>query len=448
MKKLLYGGKWFGFFVLLLTFAWMIERAVADTDEIETEFIVSWDNSSKLNLTTPLNSPNGARRPKIAAAPNGSNVMVVFNHQQSASAANNDPYYVFSGNNGTTWSAPAPIFTSNGVNSIQPSVDYDDASKAHAVWIEGEKKLYYAQQDSWPTGFVSIKEVVSSEEFIDSPKIVASSSTTIDVVWVEKNNSSIAPDVYHARSTNGGSSWTSLSSGYLKTVKDSGFPDMLVRGSTIHLVWQEEITTGRRRIQYARSNDGGASWTTPTTISDNGNTKSAERPSIVFKSGRLEVVYSERSVGSLADQSIRYVSCISNCSLGGNWSDSTKASGFDVGANSNNSEVIISSALVIDRCTLISFHGTEDGLPDNNEIVFNTTKCEGAGWTFAREVTPSSIRSLRPVMATHDNLIYLAYTQAGDGVSSEDQIQFIIGRLEENDTPDNPTNLFMPIIAN
>lgn len=444
MKKLSDIGKVIGIISSLLAFAWMFEFVVAETDEIAAEFIVTWDDGSKLNLTNATNSPNGARRPKIAAAPNGSSVMVVFNRQQSASADNNDPYYVVSGNNGATWSAPQPIFTSNGINSIQPSVDYDNVNKAHAVWVEGENKLYYSQQDSWPSGFVSIKENANIV-FIDSPKVIASSSSVIDVVWVEQNISGFAPDVYHARSTNGGSSWVSLSDTTLKTVKESGSPDLFVSGSTIHVVWQEEITTGRRRIQYSTSSNGGASWTAPVTISDNGNTKSAERPSITQKDGVLEVVYSERSVGSLADQSIRHISCASGCSLSGNWTDSTKASGFDVGANSNNSEVIISSVVTVNTCTIVSFHGTVNGLPDNNELVFNTTNCGGNEWTFAREVTPSSIRSLRPVMATHNGLIYMAYTQAGDGVSTKDQIRFISGELEEND--DTPT-LYLPIIAN
>lgn len=446
-KVIKFFGIGFGLVVAIFAFAWLFEFAFADSDAVEADFVINWDDESELQMTTAVNSPNGARRPKIASAPNGTNVMIVFNREKTD--GKNSPYFVSSGNNGSTWSAPQPIFNNGaGTNGIQPSVDYDNADKAHAVWVieeGGSQKLYYAQEDSWPNSFVSIKENANIL-FIDSPKVIASSSTLIDVVWVEQTTSGFgAPNVHHARSSNGGASWNSFSIASLKTVRESGSPDMLVSGSNIYLVWQEEFTTGRRLIQFSHSEDGGVSWSIPITISDNDNTRSAERPSILLQDGAFEVSYSERSTNSLADQAIRHVTCSSDCTNANNWSDSAKASGFDVGANTNNSEIVISDMVSLNNCSIISFHGTVDGLPDNNEIIFNTTSCEGGNWTFAQEVTPSSIRSLRPVMATHADTIYLAYTQAGNGSSTEDQIRFIVGRLEEAVEP-NP-QLFLPIIA-
>ena len=425
------------FFILLIPFALYLNSANADEENVDAQFILNWDNSF-LPLTNSTNSSEGTRLSQIAVAPNGTRLMVVFNHQESGAANDNDPYYVFSGNNGVSWSTPNPVFTSVGVNSIQPSISFDNLNKAHAVWVENEKTLLYAQEDNWPVTSTSIdSNVGGTVEEVDSPKMVASSSSILDVVWIERNATVGfgSPDIYHARSVNGGTNWNSSGIKLLSVVA-SRAPDMLVEGSTIHIVWQEEISTNDWEIKYVTSTDGGLNWSFPfITISDTGNGRSAERPSIVRKNGVLEVIYSEKDIGTaaefLADQTIRHVTCAASCTLPASWTDSITASSFDVGANTHNSEVIISGMTTLNDCTIVSYHGTKDGLPDNNEIIFNTTSCESNNWTVVQEVTASSNRSLRPALATQGNFVYMVFTQAGNPPTSEDQIKFIRGELEE-----------------
>ncbi|MEM7332859.1 MAG: sialidase family protein [Chloroflexota bacterium] len=441
---------------LVATLGVYLNSAQAEPDEIEAEFAVSWDNNNRA-LTTATNSPDGARLPQVAVAPNGTELMVVFNHQESGSASDNDPYFVFSNTNGTTWSTPRPIFTSNE-NSIQPSVTFDSQNDAHAVWVEDEVELFYAPQDTNDqTVFSAPSQIVSGAGGIvaevDSPKIVASSGNVLDVVWIERNqNASIGfgtPDVYHARSLNGGSTWNSSSSSLLSAVA-SRAPDIRIgiNNQVIDLVWQEELSSNRWVIRYSKSTDGGASWSFPIQISDNANDRSAERPSIVNKNGVFEVIYTEKDVGTAAefleDQQVRYVSCLSSdCTVPANWEASIKASGFDVGANTNNSEVIISGMATLDDCTIVSYHGTIDGLPDNNEVLFNTTSCEQDEWIIPNQVTGSSVRSIRPSLATQGDFVYMVFTRAGESPSSEDQIRFFRGELEE--FVEIPT-IYLPLI--
>lgn len=440
MKKHVKIASWLFLIATLVSAGFYLRSVSADGEETAVQFRVNWNDGTHKNLSNGTNSPNGSRLPQIVISDSGNRIMVAFNHQESGSATDNDPYYVESTNNGDSWNAPLPIYESPGVNSIQPSVSYDSSNNAHAVWVEGEDRLMYAPKTGWPSTAIQISDApnppTSGPVEVDSPKLVASTTQIMDVVWIQRNIDGLGfPNVYHARSANGGATWNSSSS-EIETARASRAPDMLISGNNIHLVWQEELDTNRWEIRYSRSLDGGITWSFPFSISDNSSERSAERPLIEIKKGVLQVIYSEKDVGTaehfLTDQTIRYVTCSSSCNLPASWSDpSIKASGFEVGANTNNSEVIISGMTIIGDCTIASYHGTKDGLPDNNEVIFNTTSCEDDRWTIPQEVTGSGVRSLRPSLASNDTFVFMVYTRAGEPPSSQDQIRFIRGQMEE-----------------
>lgn len=419
----------------------------AEVDVTDEQFVVEW-GTNFTNLTNISNSPNGAQLPQIAVAPNGNRLMVVFNHRESAIASNNDPYFVLSNNQGTTWTAPNDIFTSNGVNSIQPSVSFDNLNNAHAVWVEDEDQILYMPESAWGgSSTVRISDDPANISSVDSPEIIASSSTVLDVVWAQLDTTAPFPsqNIFHARSTNGGASWNG---GGIFTVPDALAPDMFIDSNgNIHVVWQENLSANKWRIMYTRSTDGGQNWPTAIEISETDSDRSAERPSIIKKNGTLEVIYTEKRAGStasaLVDQSIHAVRCQSSCMSTASWTDAPQlASGPIVGANTNNSEVIVSSMAYIDDCTLVAFHGTVGGVAENNEIVFNTSNCDGS-WSTRIEVSNENVRSLRPVIATQGDNIYLVFTQSGVS-SSDNQIKFVSGQLEAF----NNRTIYLPMVDN
>lgn len=443
-------GKLILIFILTLSLLWMLENTSAEEEAVELKFQVAWeDQNNPIALTNGSNSPNGARRPKIAVAPNGNSVAVVFNHQESASGDDNDPYYIRSDNNGQTWTSLVQVFNS-AENSIQPSISIGDDNFAHVVWVENNNKIYYAKQGTWPNSFTRVSDDPGANMIasVDSPKIVATSDTLLDVAWVQIGGGGTpSQNVYHARSTNGGTAWTVTG---VFSVPDALAVDMYVQNNTIHLVWQEEFisTPGRWRIMYSRSTDGGTSWSTAIEISDISSNRSAERPTFIRQSGLSRVIFTNKEIGTSAEnldaQLISYVTCQTGCISSGDWSNFANISGTFVGANTLNSETINSSMAMMGNCTIVAFHGTVEGLPDNNEILFNTVKCGNDNWITRQEITASNVRSLRPVLATQGDFVYMAYTESGNNLAN-DSIQFLRGELEE--IFELPI-LYLPIISN
>ena len=162
----------------------------------------TWDG------TITISSDNGARLPSIAAAPNGKDVIVAYVSQRSADEDNTDPYYHDSSNNGATFPGnPAPINTNNSTEAIDVAIAYDATNKPHALWIEqqsnNDRQLRYANRDNWPSSSTLLSSV-TSPGVIFTPRIAASGTNTLNIVWAE-SSSGIITDIYHARSTNGGS---------------------------------------------------------------------------------------------------------------------------------------------------------------------------------------------------------------------------------------------------
>jgi hypothetical protein len=75
----------------------------------------------------------------------------------------------------------------------------------------------------------------------------------------------------------------------------SGFPAVARSGATIHAVWQERHGTVYG-IGYARSADGGATWTPARTIAGGGN---ARHPAVAVDGDRVVVAWEEHDDGRL-----------------------------------------------------------------------------------------------------------------------------------------------------
>ena len=139
-----------------------------------------------------------AKRPSIAAAPDGNKVMVAFKFQLDSQHENdNDPYYIESSDNGATWpfppggNGPLPIHNSPGQDSDsnQVSIIYDGNSNAHAVWVE-DRDLVYAPKNIWPTNattnpprFIAVASVQGTG--VADPMILSNEGETLDIIWAE-----------------------------------------------------------------------------------------------------------------------------------------------------------------------------------------------------------------------------------------------------------------------
>lgn len=414
-------------FVFLLHQSATAEPAAPETSP-------EWMNPTMVST----NSPYGAKRPFMAAAPNGKTIMIVYNRQMSGNDNDRDPYYSLSTNNGNTWSSSAAIHNSPGTSSdsVKVNVVFDSTNKAHAVWTE-DLDLKYAGQNSWPTNNGgNPPQTLSSPTLSPGASdavIVASGNNTLDVVWSEPDSGG-AVQINHARSTNGGASWP-IKGPVADTPPTSRVPAVAVEAGVIHVVWEEnEIPNSV--IYYARSTSitsSSVTWSAPVPISDQSNPQAnARQPRIIADGNTLHVSFTDYI--SQNSQSVHHLQCSAQCTTPGNWSNpsSNPVSGQLVGANANSPYDVFGDLAQHGRCTYLYFHGTTT---TNNEIILGVNSCDGWTGSARDEVTTTQTQSLAPNLAGHNDWwLYLTF-EAGtaDGIH---QIYFVR----------NKPGLYLPVI--
>ena len=370
------------------------------------------------NIIT-ISSDNGARLPSVAAAPNGKDIIVAYVSQRSADDANTDPYYHDSSNNGATFpGSPAPINTNNSTETIDVAVAYDSNNKPHALWIEelsnNDRQLRYANKDNWPSTS-SLRSSVVNPGVIFTPRIATSGSNILDIVWAE-SSSGIITDIYHARSSNGGSTWP-ISGVIVDTPDLSQLPDLAIGNGIIHVVWAEGLVTSK--VNYVQGTVSGnvVTWSNRIQISDRSAATNAVEPSIVVNGSVVHVAYTDRL--SSNTQFVHYLRCNGGCANINNWiSSNNPVSGQAVGTNVGDPFDVASTTAKAGRCIYIYFHGVRTG---SNEQILGVNSCDQWAASARDIVTSSTMRALNPDLAVQNNWwIYLVYED-----KTNERIQFL-----------------------
>ena len=382
-------------------------------------------------------SAEGAGIPQIAVAPNGE-LMIVYNHWVTG-RTDRDPYFAVSFNGGSSWTPGIPIVASAGVDSLQLDVAYDDNSVAHAVWVQlgsGNFQLKYRQHNAgvWGTDR-TISSVISSNPLLASPALYATGSNTLDVVWVEADQNSVNPtlDVYHARSTNSGSTWTVTGTVASSLLPTSQHPDLFVdENGIVYVVWEEAAVGGESEIRLVRSdsppNNATVTWTeidAPISSLDSDITH-AQQPAILNRSGTIYVVFADvRDSGDT--QTVVRANCTGTCTSIDDWTLAT-ISGDAVGVNSADPFAIVPELAQNDASVFAYFHGTLPDLPDDNEAIIGVNECEGWASGGRDLVTPTNTRSINPAIVATEETLHLAYELVTPGNPSDvHQIHYMFG---------------------
>ena len=402
----------------LLVFAMGSSSVVAEPEEPE-EPAEPASSPQWQNVITISSGDNGARLPSVAGSPIDKSVIVAYVSQRSSNSGDTDPYYRVSSNNGTSFpSNPAAINTNAATETIDVAITYDASGNAHALWIEetssNNRELHYTQEDNWPSSS-SIRSSVANPGVIFTPRIVTSGANTIDIAWAE--GSSIITDIYHARSTNGGSSWT-ISGVVVDTADLSQSPNLAVSANgTIHIVWSEGLFGAK--VNYVQGTVSGSSvtWSPAIQISNQSGATHALEPSIFVNGTVVQVAYTDRL--SSSSQFVHYLRCAGSCTNINNWiSSSNPISGQAVGANVGDPFDVTSTLVQVGNCSFIYFHGVRTG---NNEQILGVNSCDRWSSTARDQVTASNIRALNPDLAVQNNWwLYLVYEN-----KSNARIEFI-----------------------
>jgi hypothetical protein len=180
-----------------------------------------------------------------------------------------DIYFAKSTDKGATWSDPnIKINTDVGTSSqLNPSIAVDTGDNIYVVWEDfrnDNHDIYFSNSSDGGMTWLATNVIINSDVGTAgqySPSIAINSNGGIYVVWEDYRNGN--GDIYFANSTDGGIRWTDPNT---KINNDTGsfdqyYPALDVdQADNVYCVW-EDNRNGDSDIYFARSTGGGASWT-------------------------------------------------------------------------------------------------------------------------------------------------------------------------------------------
>ncbi len=223
-----------------------------------------------------------------------------------------------------------------------------------------------------------------------------------------------SPDILYSRKADGASSWPTAQMVFEHTATGSHNPAIAVTadGKTVHLAWQENVSGDKSEIYYMRGQWSGSaiSWNSAVSLSE-GITRSV-RPSIVVESSsKVHVVWGEQAAGYV-EQYVRYARSDNG---GSSWTTPKRVSGTPVSAN-NVAPTDIAPALVRTPSggLCVAWHGFRPNADyEAEEIYISCSLDQGGSWSRLVNISrsPETI-SVRPVLAVaSDGFLHVAWQE-------------------------------------
>lgn len=207
---------------------------------------------------------------------------------------------------GVSWTVPKDVlFVPDESIAKFFAVDIDANNRLHAVWT-GQSDFYYSNAPAWQAAsahawsqpiIVATNSARSSWE----SSIAAGTSGNIHIIYATKGDEK---GIYHIRSEDNGVTWsTAIKLSAPLDRLEQGFANVKIiadKASRLHAVWQTFQKDGYgQAVYYARSEDGGQSWTSPIQLGyrDPGDYE-ASYPYLVSRSeAELHLIYLDGAHG-------------------------------------------------------------------------------------------------------------------------------------------------------
>ena len=212
-----------------------------------------------------INYTNGHSYYPAAAVNSSNGVYIVW---EENIVDNAEVYLRRSPDGGATWSAIMNLSANAGA-SMQPAIAVGSNGSVHVAWEDtapGDKEIYYRRSTDYGDTWDPAKRISLTGGSSEDPSMAVDSQGTVHIAWYDDTPGNW--DIYYARSTDGGDSW-SRARRISWTLGRSMNPTVAVDpGSNIHIVWHDN-TSGNMEVLYKKSPDGGLSWNAGMRISSN-----------------------------------------------------------------------------------------------------------------------------------------------------------------------------------
>ena len=217
----------------------------------------------------------------------------------------------------------------------QPSLAADSQERLHAVWSSGtDGEIFYsrayARDFASAQGWAQPVALAAPSRAASWPKILADPrGDVLHVIYAVPFNE--ARGIYYVRSNDGGTSWltpTTVFNAAAAGWESADKPRLALdaRANVLHAVWLRAQLPGGAHTQavvYARSTDGGQSWSTPVKVAEGW----VDWPQVTVPStGQVYLIWSQ-SQGRQA--SLTEVWGQFSPDGGGRWTEPKRVSGFE-----------------------------------------------------------------------------------------------------------------------
>ena len=250
---------------------WITSRVLDQVDKWYTDKPVWQQPTALVSEPIPLRSPvliadNENRIHAFWSQPDGSNT----------SGAGTTIYYARLDNG--QWSSPVAILNSGEGIADEPAAAVDDQGVMYIAWSGGGRgEIYFSEAEAaravigsaWSTPV----RLPSSQVAGSAPDILVDQKGTVYVVYAIPLNE--GRGIYLTRSEDEGKTWSppvtvfdAAAAGWSMVDK----PHLALTGNGhLHIIWTRYSLpsgSGSQGLYYARSSDGGATWSQPETVVD------------------------------------------------------------------------------------------------------------------------------------------------------------------------------------
>lgn len=275
---------------LFLTMSVATKDGSTQTPGSQTFFTLSRDGGATWNnlpLTKNLSRSKGeAFGPAIAIFKPGKGKSYIVYHDNSGGTTQS---YIIDSKKGAKFKKPRNITPGAG-GAFSPRVDVDSTGAVNVVWgdtTDGGKRVMFLRSTDGSATFSQPRDISRSPAQAFEPEIAIDSNDSINVVWEDS-----APGnnvVMFARSNDGGETFSDP----LQVSTGTGFATdvhiAIDKSNRLHVVWIEENGNDAQAF-YARSIDGGQTFSAPIALNDNPSAN-AHKPFVTTFNDTVYVAY-------------------------------------------------------------------------------------------------------------------------------------------------------------
>ncbi|GAB4407160.1 MAG: hypothetical protein Kow00123_20050 [Anaerolineales bacterium] len=202
--------------------------------------------------------------------------------------------------NNANWGNVARISDVDAVQfSDAPRIITAGANTVYAIWADNRADVWNVYVDRSTDGGVHwgvdvrINGVAGGQ---DTPSLAVAEDGTVIAAWRDDRNRPVSGyDIFVSRSTNGGASWSApVPIASPQATADQFDPVLAAGGSSVHLLCRQ-YDSGKPNLFYARSTDGGRTWSS-LAPADAGGAGYEHGPgaALAEPSGRLYMAWEDR----------------------------------------------------------------------------------------------------------------------------------------------------------